>query len=177
MSRSGLYECDGEDVLGHGRWRGAVASAIRGKRGQSFLAELAAALDAMPEKWLVSGELQSADGCHCALGVMASKRGLDVVGMDVDDYEALANSLDVNTKIAQEIMWENDETFCDWVYVDAVICGPMRPAFYEPRRGWVHEQHDRSVRITKPNVGYERWKHMRQWVTENLKTEGSHHAG
>ena len=35
MSRSGLYEDDGEDHLAHGRWCGAVASAIRGKRGQA----------------------------------------------------------------------------------------------------------------------------------------------
>lgn len=53
MSRSG-YVDDGEqwDMI---RWRGAVNSAIRGKRGQAFLRELRDALDAMPEKRLVSG--------------------------------------------------------------------------------------------------------------------------
>lgn len=48
MSRSG-YSNDGENIA---MWRGQVASAIRGKRGQAFLRELVEALDAMPEKRL-----------------------------------------------------------------------------------------------------------------------------
>lgn len=169
MSRSGLFEDDGEDPLAHGRWRGAVASAIRGKRGQAFLRELAEALDAMPQKWLVAGELQSEDGCNCTLGVIASKRGLDVTSMDIDDYDFIAGSLGVNAKIAQEIMWENDEAFCSYEYVDVVICGPMRPPFHDYRRGWVHEKHKRSVRIEKKDVGFRRWKYMRDWVAKQLK--------
>src|SRR5262245_16738600 len=35
------------------RWRGAVHAAIFGKRGQAFLTELLAALDALPEKKLL----------------------------------------------------------------------------------------------------------------------------
>ena len=171
MSRSGLFEDDGEDHLAHGRWRGAVASAIRGKRGQAFLRELADALDAMPNKWLVGGELQSEDGCHCTLGVIAHKRGLEVSSMDVDDYDYIAASLGVNVKIAQEIMWENDESFSDWEYVDVVICGPMRPPFHEPRRGWVHERHKRCVRVIKQDVGLKRWQHMRDWITKNIKDQ------
>lgn len=169
MGRSGLYEDDGDDPLAHGRWRGAVTSAIRGKLGQAFLRELADALDAMPEKWLVAGELQSADGCNCTLGVIASKRGLDVASMDIDDYDAIADSLGVNAKIAQEIMWENDETFSDWEYVDVVICGPMREPFYDRHRGWVREMHNRSVRVTKQDVGLKRWQHMRDWVAASIK--------
>jgi hypothetical protein len=172
MSRSGLYEDDGEDHLAHGRWRGAVASAIRGKHGQAFLRELADALDAMPNKWLVAGELQSEDGCNCTLGVIAGKRGLDVTSMDIDDYDFIADSLGVNAKIAQEVMWENDETFCDIEYVDVVICGPMRPPFHECVRGWVHEKHKRSVRVTKQDVGFKRWQHMRDWVSKNIKAQG-----
>lgn len=168
MSRSGLYEDDGEDTLAHGRWRGAVMSAIRGKRGQAFLRELADALDAMPEKHLVAGALQSEDGCHCTLGVIGLKRGLDVASMDVDDYDAIAGSLQVNAKIAQEIMWENDETFSDWEHVEAEICGPMRPPYFAGNRGWYHEEHVRWVRVTKGNAGFERWKHMRAWVESQL---------
>jgi hypothetical protein len=53
MSRSG-YSDEGDhwDMI---RWRGAVKSAMRGKRGQAFLRELRDTLDAMPEKRLVSG--------------------------------------------------------------------------------------------------------------------------
>lgn len=66
MSRSGYcddYDCD---PLPLGRWRGQVASAIRGKRGQAFLRELVAALDAMPEKRLIANDLEQA-GNVCAI--------------------------------------------------------------------------------------------------------------
>lgn len=53
MSRSG-YTDDDDDPLATGRWRAQVRSAIRGKRGQAFLRELIAALDAMPEKALIT---------------------------------------------------------------------------------------------------------------------------
>jgi hypothetical protein len=47
MSRS-QYIDDCDDNWQLIRWRGMVASAIRGKRGQQFLKDLLAALDAMP---------------------------------------------------------------------------------------------------------------------------------
>lgn len=56
MSRSG-YTDDTEDQWSLIRYRGAVASAIRGARGQAFLREMLTALDAMPEKRLISGAL------------------------------------------------------------------------------------------------------------------------
>jgi hypothetical protein len=53
MSRSGYTDDYGDDdPLALGRWRSAVNNAIRGKRGQAFLHDLAATLDAMPEKKL-----------------------------------------------------------------------------------------------------------------------------
>lgn len=56
MSRSGYSEdCDNDWSLI--RWRGAVKSAIRGKRGQALLKEMLEALDAMPVKRLIRGEL------------------------------------------------------------------------------------------------------------------------
>jgi hypothetical protein len=56
VSRSGYVDdmCDEWALI---RYRGAVASAIRGKRGQAFLREMLAALDAMPEKRLTAGAL------------------------------------------------------------------------------------------------------------------------
>lgn len=57
MSRSG-YSYDIEDPRELGRWRAQVASATRGKRGQRLLLDLLAALDAMPEKRLVTGVLE-----------------------------------------------------------------------------------------------------------------------
>ena len=168
MSRSGLSEDDGDDPLAFGRWRGAVKSAISGNRGQTFLRELATALDAMPEKVLVAGELQAEDGCLCTLGVIGKARGLDLESMDVDDYDSIAGSLNVNAKIAQEIMWENDETFSDWDWVSVEICGPMR-GLVTDRSGWRREEHKRNVRVVKENAQHLRWKHMRSWVESQLK--------
>lgn len=65
MSRSGYID-DGDiehwDLI---RWRGAVASAIRGKKGQSFLLEMLHAMDALPEKKLIAHDLLK-DGSVCA---------------------------------------------------------------------------------------------------------------
>jgi hypothetical protein len=55
MSRSGYHDDGGGWSLIC--WRGAVAAAMRGKRGQAFLKEMLAAFDAMPEKRLVAGRL------------------------------------------------------------------------------------------------------------------------
>lgn len=166
MSRSGLYEDDGDDPLATGRWRGAVKSAINGKRGQAFLRDLAEALDAMPNKVLVAGELQADNGCHCTLGVIGQKRGLNVAKMDVDNYDAIADSLDVNAKVAQEIMWENDEAFDDHEWVEVEICGPMRQRCYATQ--WCDEKHKRTVNVRKQNAEHQRWLHMRAWVESNI---------
>lgn len=109
MSRSGLCEADDLDILEFGRWRGAVASAIRGKRGQAFLKELLAALDAMPDKRLIKGELQDGDGEFCAIGCLGAARGVDMSKFDIYDYEAIARELGVNEKLVQETEWVNDE--------------------------------------------------------------------
>jgi len=92
------------------KWRGQVASAIRGKRGQQFLRDLIAALDAMPEKRLISGDLQL-DGEVCALGAVAVAKGLPVEQMDTYDYDAMASQFNVAHQMLQEIMFENDEDY------------------------------------------------------------------
>ena len=60
MSRSGYVDCD--DPLAAGRWSAQVKSAMRGKRGQAFLRELASAMDAMPVKELIADELINSEG-------------------------------------------------------------------------------------------------------------------
>lgn len=107
MSRSGYSDdCDGWALI---RWRGAVTSAIRGKRGQSFLRELADALDAMPEKRLIRNELQSASGEFCTLGVIGHTRGLDLSRADPYDRETVAAIFGISPAMAAEIVFENDE--------------------------------------------------------------------
>ena len=107
MSRSG-YSDDCEDQWGLIRWRGQVASAIKGKRGQTLLRETLAALDAMPEKVLVAGELV-ADGDFCTLGVVGQSRGIPISDIDPEATDILAKALDVAEPLVREIVFENDE--------------------------------------------------------------------
>lgn len=111
MSRSGYTEdYDNED----GRlamWRGVIASATRGKRGQRFFRELVAALDAMPEKRLIANELgvEEADGPVCALGSLARAKGVALTEDDSYAYDRLGEAFDIAKQLAQEVMYVNDE--------------------------------------------------------------------
>ena len=108
MSRSG-YVDDCDDILVYGRWRGQVSSSIRGKGGQSFLKELAAAMDAMPDKRLIANELISESGECCTIGVVCKSRGLDVNHVDVEDHQEVGRLVGITYQLAAEIEFENDE--------------------------------------------------------------------
>lgn len=107
MGRSGYGE-DGGNDWSLIRWRGQVASAIRGKRGQAFLHELVQALDAMPEKRLIEGALRHDDQV-CALGCVGVKRGVALETLDPCDYETLGDVFGVAHQLIQELEWMNDE--------------------------------------------------------------------
>ncbi len=118
MSRSGYNDYD--DIGAEWsmiRWRGAVASAIRGKRGQAFLRELLAAFDTLPEKRLIADSFANPDSGHvCALGSVAKVRGIDVAaefGYDPEDDDLdqhhVAGVFGIPHSLACEIMYENDE--------------------------------------------------------------------
>lgn len=107
MSRSG-YSDDYDMNWANIRWRGAVASALRGKRGQAFLREMRDALDAMPEKRLIAHEIVSPTGC-CAIGAVALRRGLDVTRLDPEDRKGVAATFGIAEAMAGEIAYMNDE--------------------------------------------------------------------
>lgn len=111
MNRAGY--CDDIDPLDLGRWRAQVNSAIRGKRGQAFLRDLLEGLDSLSEKKLILGELEDENGCVCALGAAAKKRGIDLGSLDTYDYHLLGRALNIAHQLAQEVMFENDEG-ADW---------------------------------------------------------------
>lgn len=142
MSRSGYSDdCDGWALI---RWRGAVASATRGARGQAMLREMLVALDAMSDKSLVASSFQ-ADGQFCALGVLGQARGVDLSEFDEDsgyvDHEALASKFGVASALVQEVMFLNDEY-------------------------WAWKQGGDADRY--------RWAYMRQWVASKITQEPSH---
>ena len=115
MSRSGYDEDYGEDFPNQlALYRGNVDRALTGKRGQSFLKDLAGALDAMPNKRLVASAFES-DGEVCALGAIGKARGIalpqgdDFDSLDIN-YRALAGQFGVAEPLAREIVWTNDES-------------------------------------------------------------------
>ena len=109
MSRSGYsdeYGCDNQwDLI---MWRGAVASSIRGKRGQAFLRELIESLDAMPEKRLIAHELRQG-GEVCAIGSVGARRGIDLESLDPEYPEQIAQAFGIATPLVREIEFMNDE--------------------------------------------------------------------
>ena len=108
MSRSGYS--DDYDQWAMIRWRGAVSSAMRGKRGRAFLQELLTALDALPEHKLCAYELEEG-GLVCALGSVGKARGLDMKEIDPWDRETVAKTFGIPRSLAMEIMYMNDEGF------------------------------------------------------------------
>ncbi len=106
MSRSGYSD----DLHEWARicWRGAVASGLRGKRGQAFLREMLAALDAMPEKKLIASELVTETGC-CAIGTVAVARGLDVSDLEPEDNNEIAKRFGISRAMVCEIEYINDD--------------------------------------------------------------------
>ena len=162
MSRSGYCD-DIDDPWRLIMWRGAVSSAIRGSRGQAFLRELIAALEAMPEKRLASESLVTADGEFCTLGVVGAARGMDMSALDPEDWDQVAKAFGLAPAMVREIVFENDEILDEWDYEDVEFCGPMRP--HHPDWG----RHKRSVRVPVQGVAERRWHWMRQWAEQQLR--------
>lgn len=128
MSRSGYSEDLDQWALI--RWRGQVASAIRGKRGQAFLRELLAALDAMPDKRLIAYDLKDETGAVCALGCIGAARGMELEKLDPEDYETLAPAFGIAEPLVREIEFENDEWFREppeqrWTRMRAWVVGVL----------------------------------------------------
>ncbi len=109
MSRSGYSDDIEEWALI--RWRGQVASAIRGKRGQALLRDMIEALDALPEKCLITHDLENEQGDVCALGAVGRKRALKMADVDPEEPEQVAALFDIAPQLAQEIVYENDEVY------------------------------------------------------------------
>lgn len=131
MSRSG-YTDDCENL---NLWRGTVARATRGRRGQQFFRDLIAALDALPAKRLIAGELETQEGDVCALGSLAKRKGVELLPLDTEDYPKLGEAFNIAAPLAQEVMYENDEggpwsgetPEQRWARVRAWAVGQLRP--------------------------------------------------
>lgn len=148
MSRSGYH--DDLDNWAMIKWRGQVASATRGRRGQKLLNDLLEALDAMPEKALIAHDLETEDGEVCALGALGKARGIDMQKLDPEEPESVGAAFDVAPQLAQEIVYMNDE-YLDGTWNDAT-------KHYDP--------------ITPE----QRWTRMRTWIVSQIKSNESKEA-
>jgi hypothetical protein len=108
VSRSG-YTDDCDDYSALYLYRATVERSLKGKRGQSFLIELAKTLDEMPEKRLIQSELISATGEVCTIGAVCKARGIDVDGVEVEDPDEVGDLVNISRSMAAEIEYENDE--------------------------------------------------------------------
>lgn len=108
MSRSGYCD-DCDDQWAMIRWRGMIASASRGKRGQEFFKDMLVALDALPEKRLIKDELVTADGNVCALGALGKARSVDMTDIDPENSDRVAVTFNIAEPLAREVVYMNDE--------------------------------------------------------------------
>ena len=151
MSRSG-YVDDCDDNWAEIRWRGAIASAMSGRRGQAFLRETLAAMDAMPVKELGADSLVTQDGAFCTLGVVGAKLGIDMAALDPDDADEVGKAFGIAPAMAREIVYQNDEN--GWRYEE-------RP--WVMRTPW---DYPTSYRVEETPA--ERWTRMRAWVVSHI---------
>jgi len=108
MSRSGYsddYDFDQWSLI---MYRGAVAAATKGARGQALLRDLLEALDKLPERKLIANELEE-DGAVCALGALGKVRGLDMTELDPEDADKVAATFGIAPALAREIVFMNDD--------------------------------------------------------------------
>ncbi len=136
MGRSGYCD-DGDSDLPLELYRQAVHRATTGYRGQHLLKKLRAALDAMPVKRLIAGNIQDASGQVCALGALdptAPKYNDDEWDGEWDGHaRKLAKHFNVAPALASEIVYMNDEAF-SWK-------GDETPeARWTRMRAWVDKQ-------------------------------------
>jgi hypothetical protein len=123
MSRHGYVNDYDDDNWSTIRWRGAVESAIRGKRGQALLKELETSLLALPEKKLCKNDFASEKkGQVCALGAVALKRRVDK-GMSLKDAireieekypqgeepDVISAEMNIADALLREITYVNDD--------------------------------------------------------------------
>lgn len=73
-----------------------------------MLRDLLAALDAMPNKRLIDGELELR-GEVCALGALGRAKGLPIEKVDPEEHERLGEMFNVAPCLIREVEYLNDE--------------------------------------------------------------------
>lgn len=171
MGRSGYSEdYDGDFPIE--LYRGTVARATRGKRGQRFFRDLLAALDVMPVRRLAANVLEEPDGVcaaatyqaglspmlsPCTMGALGQARGTDMSWFDpewaeddpISTSRKLGRDFDIAYQLASEVEYMNDEAGIGLKVKD------------NSRRGYSYQ----------PETPEQRWTRMRAWVASNVNDE------
>jgi hypothetical protein len=139
MSRSGYRDDLDEGVLN--LYRGNVERAIKGKRGQAFLKEMAKSLDEMPVKELIVEKLIADDGGCCAIGAVCKSRGLDVSKVDEYDQQEVGELVGIARPLAAEIAYLNDmDDRCSISWSGAMSPDETPGKRWQRMRKWVQDQ-------------------------------------
>jgi hypothetical protein len=72
---------------------------------------MASALDAMPVKQLIAGEVVRDSKHVCAIGSVAVARNMNVEGLDIYDRDEVSRAFGVAPALAAEIAFLNDDDF------------------------------------------------------------------
>lgn len=175
MSRVHFNEdCDSpEAILDAGRWENNLRRQIKGKRGQAFLRELLAALEALPSKRLIANAV-ARDREVCTLGALALKRRTDAGEPRVDVLDDLAKLV---VDDDDERAFDDDadvEDMADWAR--AVLGCPSMLASVIP-----YEQDDYDVTEwdggkysgRRQPTPEERYEFMIRWVRARIVDGGA----
>jgi hypothetical protein len=150
--------CDGEGEMPYELWRASVVRARAGRRGQAVLAEMEAALLALPAKRLIEGAV-SRDGEVCAIGALAVHRR--VTGGEQRAF-VLA---------ALEEAWRgyDDEHDCDADAIARYLGQDVLRVTYT--LAWeIQAVNDRDWHRTAPTPE-ERYEWVLEWVRRHRRTE------
>lgn len=128
-----------------------VQRAIRGKRGQAFLRELAGTLDAMPDKRLVHGSF--AGSGVCTLGAVGQERGLDMSDLE-RIAEAISNDGYDYDEPGHPVIDLNDAAAAAFGLARSMVAEIM----------WLNDAGGKTDEAPE-----ERWRRMRWWVAGQIK--------
>lgn len=146
-----------------GLWQANCARQLLGKKGQTALKELEAALLALPSKRLIADQLVSENGDVCAIGALALHKGATTAQLAEEDDEAMEDvgeSFGLPRLVAWKVVEYND--------VDLESYSIRAPGPNQYGHSY-HPGYSLVVSVTPE----ERYEYMLNWVRALLAKEAA----
>lgn len=140
-------------------WQANCRRSIKGKAGQAALRELEQALLALPEKRLIAGELENAEGEVCALGALKKYQGVEVESDPECEMEEVGVELGMPRLVAWKVVALNDEEICGH---HVTLAGPIQSRY--TGGGYLRQY--------VPPTPEERYEKVLAWVRKQLASAG-----